>query len=82
MRRLGRNPKEYGTHSLRSGGCTSLRAAGVSWETIKIVGRWRSDSALRYGQLHPSDILDLARRVQSAPDIAEASHMSDALETA
>lgn len=73
---IGLDPKEYGTHSLRSGACTSLRAAGVAWETVKILGRWSSDAALRYCQLHPSDIVDIATRMQNAPEATSPSFFS------
>ena len=66
-RTMGLDPKDVGTHSLRSGGATSLRAAGVPWETVKILGRWRSDCALRYSQLHPSDIINVMEAMQQAP---------------
>ena len=77
---IGLDPADFGSHSLRSGGCTSLRAAGVSWEVCKVVGRWRSNSALRYSQLHPSDIVDLASLIQNAPACTSPVSFSQAPE--
>ncbi|KZV82866.1 hypothetical protein EXIGLDRAFT_598966, partial [Exidia glandulosa HHB12029] len=35
-------------HSFRIGGTTALLRAGVDPEVVKMAGRWRSDSFLRY----------------------------------
>lgn len=40
--------KRIGTHSLRSGGATQLAALKYSAATIMALGRWKSDSYLRY----------------------------------
>ena len=45
---VGYDPAKYGTHSLRSGGCSALLAAGVSPDIIRILGRWRSDAFFEY----------------------------------
>jgi hypothetical protein len=42
---LGLNPAEYGTHSLRSGGCTTAANAGVSDRLFQRHGRWASVAA-------------------------------------
>jgi hypothetical protein len=46
--KLGFNPEDIGTHSLRSGAAMAMYLAGVPVYTIMIVGRWSSDAFLRY----------------------------------
>ena len=48
--RMGLYPHEIGSHSLRSGGAMTLKLAGISDSTIKIIGRWRTDAFLVYLQ--------------------------------
>jgi hypothetical protein len=43
MARIGENPDDFGTHSLRIGGATSLFAAGATPTVIRTMGRWSSD---------------------------------------
>ena len=38
----------YGTHSLRSGRTCDLYKLGLSVETIKKIGRWKSNAVFRY----------------------------------
>jgi hypothetical protein len=45
---LSIDPSKYSGHSLRRGGATSLHIRGISEQTIKILGRWRSDAFRRY----------------------------------
>ena len=40
---MGRDPSEYGAHSLRIGGATALLAAGIQPASIQVMGRWDSD---------------------------------------
>ena len=42
---LGLNPSEYGTHSLRAGGCTTAANSGVSDRLFQRHGRWASVAA-------------------------------------
>jgi hypothetical protein len=46
--RLGFEPHEVGTHSLRSGAAMEMYLAGVPVYTIMLIGRWSSDAFLRY----------------------------------
>jgi len=46
--RLGFEPEEIGTHSLRSGAAMEMYLAGVPVYTIMLIGRWSSDAFLRY----------------------------------
>ena len=43
MQRIGEDPTEFGTHSLRIGGATAMFAAGASETVIRTMGRWSSD---------------------------------------
>ena len=44
------------THSFRIGGATALAAAGVPEYQIRVLGRWSSESFLRYTRLQHSTI--------------------------
>jgi hypothetical protein len=46
--RLGFEPHEIGTHSIRSGSAMAMYLAGVPAFTIMLIGRWSSDAFLRY----------------------------------
>ena len=46
--RLGLEPDEIGTHSLRSGAAMEMYLAAVPVYTIMLIGRWSSDAFLRY----------------------------------
>ncbi|KAH7886008.1 hypothetical protein F5I97DRAFT_1927878 [Phlebopus sp. FC_14] len=47
-------PHSIGGHSMRTGGATSLAAAGVSPDNIRAAGRWKSTAFERYIRKHPS----------------------------
>ena len=42
------DPSDFSTHSLRAGGATDLQGANVSVETVRKVGRWKSDEVFKY----------------------------------
>ncbi|KAI2498218.1 hypothetical protein MHU86_16300 [Fragilaria crotonensis] len=46
--RLGLQASGIGTHSIRSGAAMAMHLAGVPSETIQMVGRWRSQTFMRY----------------------------------
>ena len=46
--RLGIKPEEVDSRSLRAGGATALLVAGVGFDTIQLLGRWKSDAMIRY----------------------------------
>ena len=48
MASRGLPPSEYGAHSLRIGGATSLLRRGVSHAVIQVMGRWDSDAYEAY----------------------------------
>ena len=45
LSKLGFEPKQFGLHSLRSGGATAAANAGIPDRLFKRHGRWRSESA-------------------------------------
>lgn len=45
---LGFKAKDIGTHSIRSGGAMAMYLSGVPIITIMLIGRWRSDSFIKY----------------------------------
>ena len=49
LKDLGYDPKDYGLHSLRSGGATAVitnnDSKAVSERLIKLHGRWKTDEA-------------------------------------
>lgn len=45
---LGFKPNEIGIHSIRSGGAMALCLNGVEQYKIQIIGRWKSDSFMKY----------------------------------
>lgn len=45
---LGFEAHEVGTHSLRSGGAMAMCLANVEPYRIKLIGRWKSDSFMKY----------------------------------
>ena len=46
--RRGFLASRIGTHSLRAGGAMVMFLAGVPVETIQLIGRWRSQTFMRY----------------------------------
>ena len=53
-------------HSLRKGGATDWRAAGVSIERLKTLGRWRSDAWMAYVLLEEDVMLAVADDIEAA----------------
>ena len=48
LKLAGFQEKFYGTHSLRAGRSCDLYKLGISVETIKKIGRWKSNTVFRY----------------------------------
>jgi len=44
LRRTGRDPKQFSSHSFRKGGAVSLQSMGVEDSLVRRVGRWKSDA--------------------------------------
>ena len=57
------------SHSFRIGGASALAAAGIPDFEIRILGRWSSDSFLRYIRLRPSSLRDHQSRMRHAPSL-------------
>jgi hypothetical protein len=55
---FGFTQADVSTHSLRAGGATALFIAGVPIETIRLLGRWHSDTVFRYIHAQALPILD------------------------
>ncbi|EGZ12944.1 hypothetical protein PHYSODRAFT_446922, partial [Phytophthora sojae] len=56
----GEDPDRYGTHSMRSGGATSLFTTGIDRLAIKRFGRWKSDAYERYTRIDGHTLTGLA----------------------
>ena len=48
LNKCGFNPHNFSVHSLRSGRASDLLSYGVSVETIKKLGRWKSNAVFKY----------------------------------
>ena len=55
--RLGFLISKIGTHSLHTGAATAMFLAGVPAETIKLIGRWRSQTFLRYIRIQVQQLM-------------------------
>lgn len=44
LRKTGRDPRQFSSHSFRKGGAVSLQSAGVEDSLIRRLGRWKSDA--------------------------------------
>jgi hypothetical protein len=60
--KIGLDPSRFSGHSLRAGGATDLFNEGVDYNFIKLLGRWKSDTALIYYR----DRTGLSRAIKSA----------------
>ncbi|KAG4059331.1 hypothetical protein PC123_g5703 [Phytophthora cactorum] len=57
------NPQKISTHSLRSGGVTTMHTAGVDADTIRKHDRWASDAYSAYVHENTAAVLHLAKRM-------------------
>ena len=48
IQKVGEDPTQFSSHSVRHGGCTWAFLSGVPPEMIKLLGNWKSDCYLRY----------------------------------
>ncbi|KAF1794046.1 Integrase-like, catalytic domain [Phytophthora cactorum] len=58
--RAGYDSKDFGTHSLRSGGATALYTGGSSDTMVKLHGRWKRECYQRYIHIDKSSTSKLA----------------------
>lgn len=68
IRRAGIDPSQYAGHSLRIGGATMLKAAGVGTDLIKILGRWTSDAYTLYVRHTPAELAATLRKLPLAKE--------------
>ncbi|KAG4041487.1 hypothetical protein PC123_g23009 [Phytophthora cactorum] len=67
--RLGKDPRQYSTHSLRAGGATNIYRSGVDALTIQFHGRWSSDAFKLYTRLCNDSVSTVAARMVSGATI-------------
>jgi hypothetical protein len=61
---LGLQPSDISARSLRASGAMALLCAHVDHDTIRLVGRWRSDEMLRYLHVQAQPVMhDFSRRM-------------------
>ena len=65
IKEIGLAPNDYGTHSFRRGGASFALEAGVSLESISILGDWKSDAMYLYLQVPLSQRLSAQRCMAS-----------------
>jgi hypothetical protein len=63
LARLGLPANSYAGHSFRRGGATVAGQLGLSEPAVKLLGRWRSDSYLRYVDLGVDNRLTWAKKL-------------------
>ncbi len=64
----GGRPSNYSTHSLRSGGATTMYKAGVEPMTIQQLGRWKSDTYKLYTRLSSEQLGKVTRAMLAAEE--------------
>ena len=65
---LGDPLNEFSSHSLRRGGATALYSKGYTREAIMFLGRWKSDTWLRYAKMTQEQLCSAGK------DLATASY--------
>ena len=77
VRVLGLDPSNYSSHSVRAGAATQGAQAGLDSDTIKRLGRWRSQAYMVYLRPPPESYALLAPRLahsHSPPHITHPTH--------
>ena len=61
---VGISPSDISARSLRASGAMALLCAQVDSDTIRLLGRWRSDEMLRYLHVQAQPVMkNFARRM-------------------
>lgn len=71
--RMGLEPRQFATHSLRRGGATAMFLGGTKDLTVQLFGRWRSNAYKVYTCIDTKQLVKLSSRMVSTidgPDIA------------
>jgi hypothetical protein len=71
------NHSTYTGHSLRLGGATWAKAAGLDADEIMVLGRWTTDVYQRYIQYSPEHRILLANRIAAASQSQPAPILDD-----
>ena len=69
LARAGLKPEDYSGHSFRIGAATTAAACGVSVDTIKTLGRWRSQAYQLYARLPRKHLAGLSRTLAAAKKV-------------
>jgi hypothetical protein len=77
MAAVGRDPRNFGAHSLRIGAATALFAAGATPDTIRVMGRWWSGAYRLYIRGCEGQAADLLLRAASSAAVDLADQFDD-----
>ena len=69
LARAGLKPEDYSGHSFRIGAATTAAACGVPVDTIKTLGRWRSQAYQLYVRLPRKHLAGLSRTLVAAKKV-------------
>ena len=61
----GLNAKDYNTHSFRKGAATSAREAGISYSSVQMLGRWKSDACEVYIHIPREELAKFSSQLRS-----------------
>ena len=66
LARAGLKPEEYAGHSFRIGAATTAAVCGISVDTIKTLGRWKSQAYQLYVRLPRRQLADISRTLAAS----------------
>jgi integrase len=82
LTRAGINAENYSGHSFRKGAATDARAAGLTENDIKTLGRWKSHAWKVYVTQHPEYRLQVAQRFRNGPPVPQILELPEEPEDA